>query len=78
MSQYTIHAAKTHLSRIINQALTGEEVIIARGKNPLVKLVPITPLPEGRAFGTLKHTGSVDERFFDPLPEEELAAWEGE
>lgn len=41
----TIHEAKTHLSRLIQQALAGEEIIIARGAKPLVKLVV---LPEAR------------------------------
>ncbi|MCA9972961.1 MAG: type II toxin-antitoxin system Phd/YefM family antitoxin [Anaerolineales bacterium] len=46
MTQVTIHEAKTHLSRLIRQVLAGEEVIIARGKEPLVKLVA---LPEARS-----------------------------
>ena len=45
MVQVTIHEAKTHLSRLIKTALAGEEVIIARGKKPLVR---ITPLPGAR------------------------------
>lgn len=45
MKQVTIHQAKTHLSRLIQEALAGEEVIIAKGKKPLVKL---TVLPEAR------------------------------
>lgn len=45
MHQVTIHEAKTHLSRLIREALAGEEIIIARGKQPLVKLVV---LPEAR------------------------------
>lgn len=45
MIQVTIHEAKTHLSRLIQQALNGEEVIIAKGKKPVAKLVI---LPEAR------------------------------
>ncbi|MCO5184350.1 MAG: type II toxin-antitoxin system Phd/YefM family antitoxin [Anaerolineae bacterium] len=45
MKQVTIHEAKTHLSKLIRQAIAGEEIIIARGKEPLVKLVA---LPEAR------------------------------
>jgi antitoxin (DNA-binding transcriptional repressor) of toxin-antitoxin stability system len=41
MSTYTVHAARTHLSRLIEQACAGEEVIIARGKELAVRLVPI-------------------------------------
>jgi antitoxin (DNA-binding transcriptional repressor) of toxin-antitoxin stability system len=45
MTQVTIHEAKTHLSKLIQKALAGEEIIIAKGKQPLVKLVA---LPEAR------------------------------
>jgi len=45
MHTVTIHEAKTHLSRLIKEALQGEEVIIAKGKKPLVRL---TVLPEAR------------------------------
>jgi prevent-host-death family protein len=41
MTTYTIDDAKTHLSRLIEQACAGEEVVIVRGKTPLVKLVPV-------------------------------------
>ena len=41
MATVTVHAAKTHLSRLIEQALRGEEVIIARGDKPVVRLVPV-------------------------------------
>lgn len=77
MTQYNIHAAKTNLSQLVNQALAGKEIVIARGEKPLVKLVPLDQSPVGRVFGSLKGTGHVDDSFFDPLPEEELAAWEG-
>jgi prevent-host-death family protein len=42
MMQVTIHEAKTHLSRLIEEALQGEEVIIAKGKNPLVRIMPLS------------------------------------
>jgi prevent-host-death family protein len=45
MNTVTIHEAKTHLSRLIKEALRGEEIIIAKGKKPLVRL---TALPEAR------------------------------
>ena len=45
MIQVTVHEAKTHLSRLIQQALAGEEIVIAKGKKPVVKLVV---LPEAR------------------------------
>jgi len=76
MSQVNVHYAKTHLSRLIERAERGEEVIIARAGKPSVRLVPVKPVVRGRRFGAMKGRARVDERFFEPLPEEELAVWE--
>lgn len=74
----TIHAAKTHLSRLIARAEAGEEIIIARGKKPVVKLVPIEgPKPE-RVPGRWKGRFTVGPEFFEPMSEEELALWYGD
>lgn len=54
MTQVTIHEAKTHLSRLIRQVLAGEEVIIARGKEPLVKLVALPEARSNRRIGGAK------------------------
>jgi prevent-host-death family protein len=51
MKTVTVHEAKTHLSRIIREALAGEEIIIARGSTPLVKIVPLEPQKKKRTFG---------------------------
>ena len=73
--QVTIHMAKTQLSRLIEAALAGEEVIIARGKTPVVQLVaiPRTRFKIGILKGQLKGEGPD---FFEPMSEEELALWE--
>jgi prevent-host-death family protein len=72
----SIHAAKTHLSRLIARAEAGEEIIIARGRKPVVKLVAIeTPKPR-RVPGRLKGQVSIGPEFFEPLPPEELDAWD--
>ena len=81
MPTYTVHAAKTNLSKLIERVEKGEEIIIARGKKPVARLVPIG-LPghirRRRAFGVLKGKLKLpDSFFFDPLPEEELKLWEG-
>lgn len=77
MTVVNVHAAKTNLSRLIEQALRGEEVVIARGDKPVVRLVPIdAPMPR-RRFGSLKGQLEVPDSFFDPLPEDELKLWEG-
>lgn len=71
-----VHAAKTNLSRLIEQACAGEEVVIARNSEPVVKLVPVgRPKPQ-RVFGSMKGKLTVPREFFEPLPEDELAAWE--
>lgn len=76
MSQVNMHDAKTHLSSLIEKAVNGEEVVIARAGKPMVRLVPVDQVETGRRFGAMKGNASVDERFFEPLPEDELAAWE--
>ncbi len=75
MATYTIHAAKTNLSKLVARAEAGEEIVLARGKEPVAKIVPILPKPK-RKYGRLKGKGSVGPEFFEPLPEEELKLWE--
>jgi prevent-host-death family protein len=76
LMQVTIHSAKTNLSKLIEAALAGEEVVIAKGKIPVVKLVPVSssPFKIGILRGQL--TGSGPD-FLEPMDEDELAAWEG-
>ncbi len=76
MSRFTVHAAKTHLSKLIARAQAGEEVVISRGREPVARLVPIPPRPRGRAFGAMRGKARVDEAFFAPLAGEELDAWD--
>jgi len=80
MTTVTVHQAKTHLSRLIAAAERGEEVVIARGDKPAVRIVPFEPAfpasPSPR-FGVFREEGRFDESFFDPLPENELRRWEG-
>ena len=71
-----IHAAKANLSKLIERACAGEEVIISRGTQPVVRLVPIQRSEPRRKFGALRGTVTVDDAFFEPLPESELDAWE--
>ncbi len=72
-----IHAAKTTLSGLIERAHAGEEIIIARGKDPVARLVPIQGALPRRKSGTLRGQVSVPVAFFDDLPQAELDAWEG-
>ncbi len=72
----TIHHAKTNLSSLIERAERGEEVVIARGKQPVVRLVPVRQLQKKRAPGLFKGEFALGSSFFEPLPPEELARWE--
>ena len=71
----SIRVAKTHLSRLIARAEAGEEIVIARRRKPVAKLVPIAPKAR-RVFDALKGRLSVGPEFFEPLPPEELEGWE--
>lgn len=77
MTTVTIHAAKTTLSQLLARVEAGEEIILARGKEPVAKLVPFQPPASKRRFGALKGSVSVGPEFFEPLPAPELDAWEG-
>jgi prevent-host-death family protein len=72
---YTVHKAKTNLSKLIRDALKGEEVIIARGKEPVVKLVPVSPRRRKRIPGRLKGKIWYSPDAFAPLSNEELKNW---
>ena len=77
MATYTVHAAKTHLLKLIDRAARGEEIIIARGNKPVARLVALDApahVLRRRAFGVLKGKLKLPDSFFDPLPEEEV--WE--
>ena len=72
----TVHRAKTNLSKLIARALAGEEIIIARGDTPAVRLIPVAIAKPRRVPGTLKGRIQVTDAFFEPLPPEELDAWD--
>ena len=76
MQQVTVHVAKTNLSKLIEAALAGEEVVIAKGTKPVVRLVAIPQgkfrigLLEGRLIGP-------GPDFLAPMEDDDLASWEG-
>ena len=76
MKTVTIHEAKTNLSRLIEKACRGEEIIISRGADPVARLVPVGGRKGSRKLGVLKGKLVVGPEFFEPLPPEELARWE--
>ena len=71
-----IHSAKTHFSKLINKALSGDEVIIARAGKPLVKLVPVGAGEETcRIPGSAKGKIIINPDFDSSMSEEELSDW---
>lgn len=76
MVTVNVHEAKTNLSRLLAQVEAGEDVVIARNGKPVARLVGVQkrgrPQPD-----VLKGKVVIPDSFFDPLPEEELALWEG-
>jgi prevent-host-death family protein len=76
MDTVTIHTAKTTLSQLLARVEAGEEIVLARGKVPIAKLVPYQTATPKRRFGAFRGVASVGPEFFEPLPDDELAAWE--
>jgi prevent-host-death family protein len=78
MAKFGMHEAKTNLSRLVERAEAGEEIVIARNGEPAVRLVPIRPRSElGKVRGDWRGQVHIAEDF-DELPEEIAAAFEGE
>jgi prevent-host-death family protein len=76
MRSIKVHEAKTNLSKLIEQACRGEEVVIARGAIPVVRLVPVGEVQGRRQPGALRGKLRVGPEFFQPLPAGELSPWE--
>lgn len=73
----SIYAAKTQLSRLIDRAMAGEEIVITRHGRPVAKLVRADSLGEPRRLGLLRGRIRIADDFDAPLPEELLKAFEG-
>jgi len=74
--EVNVHEAKTHLSRLLDQALDGEEVIIMRAGRHLVRLTPVETAPFQRKLGTAKGEIFISDDFDDPLPDDILDEFE--
>lgn len=74
-----IHQAKTHLSRLIEEALAGEEIVIAKAGQPKVKLTVVADQPAFRTpwegFGCMRGQIWIADNAFDPMREEEIEMW---
>ena len=78
MDIINMHDAKTHLSKLIERAMRGEEIIVAKAGKPMAKIVPLNGNDRFRRQpGGLHLSRSLPLSVFtDPLPDEELLAWE--
>jgi prevent-host-death family protein len=73
-----IHEAKTHLSRLVEQAAAGREFVIAKAGKPLARLVPLTLPVQPKKLGLLKGKIKVPDNFNAPLDSATLALFERE
>ena len=78
MRTVNIHAAKTHLSCLVDATAAGEEIIIARAGTPVARLVPLAaPKKPDREFETLEGKLNIPDDFAASLPDDVLALFEG-
>ncbi len=74
MKTVNVHEAKTHLSRLLERAHAGEEIVIAKSGEPYARLVPLSDRLPKREPGTLKGHIEITETFFEAIPSD----WTGE
>ena len=72
----SVYDAKTNLSRLLDRAARGEEVVITRHGRPIAKLVSVTPARKPRKLGALKGKIRISKDFDAPLPDDVLDAFE--
>jgi prevent-host-death family protein len=77
MSVINIHAAKTQLSKLVDQAAAGEEIVIARAGRPVARLVALAPERPRRVLGQMDGLLTITDDFNDPLPDDLLDLFEG-
>ena len=75
MKTVNIHAAKTHLSALIEEVAAGEEIVIAKAGKPVARLVPLERPKFDRKPGRLKGLIKMRDNFDDPLPPDIAAAF---
>ena len=73
-----VHQAKTHLSRLIDDAHAGETILLAKAGKPWARLMPLAPPPPQRIPGRLRNLGPLTnpDALLEPMAADELASWE--
>jgi prevent-host-death family protein len=77
MTRVTIHQAKTHLSRLLEEVEKGGEVVISRRDKPIARLVAIEKARPERVPGRFAGQFELGPAFFEPMSDDELDRWEG-
>jgi prevent-host-death family protein len=77
MNKFNIHQAKTQLSRLVERAAGGEEIIITKSGKPIARLVPYVAKDAVRRPGAMRGKIRIKKNFDEPLPKELLASFEG-
>ena len=75
MTTVNTHEAKTHLSRLLDRVLAGEDIVVARDGLPIARLIPYQQAESRPPFGFAQGDFEVADTFFEPLPADELARW---
>lgn len=77
METVNIHQAKTQLSKLVERAAAGEEIVIAKAGKPVARIVPLAVAAAPRRPGLLKGKIRIGKDFDDPLPDDVLSAFDG-
>ncbi len=77
MTKYKMAYAKAHLTQLVNSALQGKEVVIAKNETPLVRLVPLAKAAPGakRVGGDLEGRVALPDAFFAPMSDADVKDW---
>lgn len=75
MKTVNLHAAKTQLSRLVDDAVGGQDVVIAKAGKPMVRLVPVGATRRRTGFGADKGRIRIADDFDAPLPDDVLRAF---
>jgi len=75
MKPVTLQIAKAQLSTLIERACAGDDVVICRGRTPVVRLVPVGKATPRRRFGAMRGRARTKKAFFAPLPAAERRRW---
>lgn len=77
MLKINMHEAKTHLSRYVEEAAQGKEIVIAKAGKPVARIAPLVAVKAARKLGLLDGKARIPDDFNAPLPDDVLAGFLG-